>query len=260
MEWIILGSGTLIPDRHRGSAAHLLVGEPGAALFDSGSGTKDRIALAGVAFERVSHLLYSHAHLDHWADLLSLLFYRANSPRDRRTAGQTVVGPPGFSAMVQQVARAASPSLIEDNADVRWIDLEVGTTLDAGWFRVCPYTMSHGGQNAVGYRVEGEQGSATWSVAYSGDCAPSDGLRALAAGVDCLVCECSLPESRRVDNHMTPQGVRALGEHAHPGRIVLTHLYPEVLEPGIIEEAFEGYAGQVVVGYDGLRIGLTPGA
>jgi len=116
--------------------------------------------------------------------------------------------------------------------------------------------MSHCDLNALGWRVEG--GSGGGSVAYSGDTAPCESLVEMARDVGCLVCECAFPESSKVPVHMTPESVRRAAEACRPGKLVLTHLYPEVLQPGAIESVFEGYAGDVVIAHDGLRINLGP--
>jgi ribonuclease BN (tRNA processing enzyme) len=119
--------------------------------------------------------------------------------------------------------------------------------------------MSHGSQYALGYRVQSARGD-TWTAAYTGDTGPCEALFELADAASLLVCECSLPSSRNLATHMTPEAVRALAERVRPGLLVLTHLYPEVLEGGLIERAFEGYAGAMKVGYDGLRVSLADGA
>jgi ribonuclease BN (tRNA processing enzyme) len=104
MEWIVLGTGTATPDRLRGSAAHLLAGNGVAALFDSASSTKDRLPRMGIAFGTLSHMLYAYAHLDHWADVLPLLFYRASAPERDRRPGLVVGGPAEFVELARNVA------------------------------------------------------------------------------------------------------------------------------------------------------------
>lgn len=258
MEWIVLGSGTTVPDKERGSAAHVLRGDGVAALFDCGSGTKDRLARAEVDFGELTHLVHTHTHLDHWLDLLSLLFHRsALAPSDRR-AGIVIAGPPGFCEYVRRIARLAYPPLLDDNADAEWRDISPREpALDAGWFRARAYEVWHGMPSAQAYRIEGIGANGREvSVCYSGDSGYCDGLVTAARGVDCLVCECSLPESKGVAKHLTPALVRRLADAASPRRVVLTHLYPEVLRSGEIEVAFGGYGGKVVVGHDGLVIPL----
>ena len=144
MEWIVLGSGTFLPQADRGAAAHLLVGDGVAALFDSGSGAKERLARAGVSPQQLTHLIYSHSHLDHWADLLSLLFLRAYTPASQRRAAQTIIGPAGFPDMVRRAAREVSSKLVDNNADLVWIEAEPGVAFDAGWFELTARSVEIG--------------------------------------------------------------------------------------------------------------------
>jgi ribonuclease BN (tRNA processing enzyme) len=246
MEWIVLGTGTHVPSADRGSASHLLCDCGKVALFDCGTGAKDRIARAGVAFHQISHIFVTHAHLDHWADLISLLFHRANAPARPKL---TIVAPPGFYAMLQQLTVVVSWSLIDP--DVAFVEPQ--HLVETDWFSVRAFAVSHGKLDAFAYRIETRAGT----LCYSGDTGPCEGLNVAADKADLLVCECSLPASAGVVAHMTPEDVRALAERSRPGLLVLTHLYPDVLQPGVIESAFEGYAGAMKVGSDGLRVALA---
>ncbi|MCK6528473.1 ribonuclease Z [Myxococcota bacterium] len=258
MRFTVLGSGTIVPHPQRGCAGYLLRGDGVAAVLDTGSGTKDRLARQGVRLGEITHFLYSHGHIDHFSDLLVLLFYRVYAPPEDRRPGLTIAGPPGFTAFFHGVARAAWPDLIDANADVEWRDLApADPPLDAGWFSARAFPVSHGHQSAVAWRLEGRAADGRpWSLAYSGDASPCPGLNEAARGVDLLVCECAFPTSRAVPTHMTPGSVRSLAEDARPGLLVLTHLYPEVLAEGLPGPAFDGYSGRVVVAHDGLAIPL----
>lgn len=254
MRWIVLGSGTAVPHPTRGSACHLLRGGSASALFDAGSGCKDRLARAGGSLGSLSHLLFTHAHLDHWADLLTLLFYRSVADPEDRRPGLTVAGPPGFAELVRDVARRIDPDLLDKNHDVRWRDVAPGRPFDGGWFVATAYAVEHGSQRAQAYRVGAQDG--TWAVCYSGDTSPCEGIAQAARGVDCLVCECSFPDGLGRNNHMTPSAVRRLADGAGVRVVVLTHLYPEMLEAPLPGPAFDGFAGSVVVASDGLGVDL----
>ncbi len=251
-EWVVLGSGTAVPHADRGSASHLLCGAGGVALFDSGSGTKDRLASMRIRLGELTHLVYTHAHLDHWADLLSLLFYRAVAPRQDRRPGLVVAGPPGFPDLVREVAQRIDPGLLDDNGDVEWREVAPGRALDAGWFRATAHAVEHGRQRAQAYRVEGPG----MSVCYSGDTGPCEGLDAAAKGAACLVCECSFPDGAGRKNHMTPSAVRDVADRCRVATVVLTHLYPDMDGIGLPGPAFDGFSGRVLVAHDGLRVPL----
>jgi ribonuclease BN (tRNA processing enzyme) len=75
--------------------------------------------------------------------------------------------------------------------------------------------------------------------------------------VDVLVAECSLPESLAWERHMTPAGIAALARAVAPGRLVLTHVYPQLDRnalPALVRGA--GWDGEVMVADDGLTLEL----
>src|SRR3989441_13080280 len=65
-------------------------------------------------------------------------------------------------------------------------------------------------------------------LVYTGDTGPSSELARWATGCDLLLAECSLPEERAMDIHLTPQQAGALAQEAEARRLVLTHFYPPV--------------------------------
>ncbi len=259
VSWTVLGSGTTVPHPSRGCASYLLSGTTDLALFDSGSGTKDRLARHGVRLGQLSNLVYSHGHLDHWADLLTLLFYRIYAPPQDRRPGLVIAGPRGFPDMVKDVARAAYPDLLEKNGDVVWQEiLPGGPGLDGGWFHAQPHAVQHGSQEAQAWRVTGQNAiGKPVTVAYSGDASPCQGLIAAGRDADVFVCECAFPQSQGASAHMTPQGCRELAEVTRPRLLVLTHFYPEMEAEGVPGEAFEGYSGRVIAATDGLVLPLS---
>ncbi|MBW1879464.1 MAG: MBL fold metallo-hydrolase, partial [Deltaproteobacteria bacterium] len=74
MRFIVLGSGTFLPDPARGPAGFLVQFGERTWLVDGGSGTLRRCAQAGVDPRRLDGGFYSHRHPDHCADLVPLLF------------------------------------------------------------------------------------------------------------------------------------------------------------------------------------------
>jgi len=63
-------------------------------------------------------------------------------------------------------------------------------------------------------------------VVYTGDTGPSEALAEFARGCDLLITECSLPDARAIDTHLSPASAAALVRAAGAARVVLTHCYP----------------------------------
>lgn len=257
MQVTILGSGTLVPDDTRRSAAHLIEDEGVRLLLDCGSGTVHGMARHGVAWQALTHVAISHFHTDHTGDLPALLWALKHGVAGGRTERLTLLGPPGLDAILRGMEAAHGDyvldpgfplHVIELEREGRWIDDEAG--LEIRTFPT-PHTTE-----SVAFRVTA--GGA--DVGYTGDTGPSASLGDFFRGVELLISECALDDSTPTDNHLSPASVAAILERARPGTTVLTHVYPVPLVDSLPETVRgHGYRGKVVPGYDGLRIEL-PGA
>ena len=72
----ILGSGSSIPTFNRwhpSIALEMFYDKYFLLLLDAGEGTQLRLMQAGISFMRISHILISHWHADHFAGLIPLL-------------------------------------------------------------------------------------------------------------------------------------------------------------------------------------------
>ncbi len=85
MRLTVLGSGTLIPDAHRGSPGLALEAEGLLCFMDLGSGTLYRARQAGIDIEQLDCILLTHLHPDHTGDLVPLLFAFHTGPMARRS-------------------------------------------------------------------------------------------------------------------------------------------------------------------------------
>jgi len=74
MKVIILGSGTAIPMKDRGSPSLALFVDDHPILFDMGPGTLGRMARLGIGPEKIEKIFLTHFHPDHTADLIHFLF------------------------------------------------------------------------------------------------------------------------------------------------------------------------------------------
>ncbi len=252
----VLGSGTLLPDDDRRSAAHLLDAGGRRILLDCGSGTVHGFERHGVEWSSLTHLVFSHYHTDHVGDVAPLLFALKHGVRPPRTDPLTVLGPPGLHDVWEGLRRAFG-----DHLDDPGFPLEVAEVSRSGSRRVAPglrlsvHPTPHT-ENSVAQRWEGEG----WAVGYTGDTGPDEALGDFLAGVDLLVCECSVPDDSDVETHMRPRDVAALARRAAPRLLVTTHVYPPLVPddvPGLVRE--RGFAGRAVAGSDGVEVVLGGG-
>lgn len=226
MRFVVLGSGTTLPDAARGPAGFLVESGGARVLVDGGSGTIQRLARHGVDARDLDGGVYSHRHLDHCGDLAPLLFTLRVGGAKPRTRDYPIWAGAGFAAYLDDLERLYPGWLRTDRYGVPVTELPLdgpGAALLPGGVRLDTLPANHG-QGALHLRFTDPGGG---SVVFSGDTGWSDHLVALATGADVLVCECAAVEPSAHD-HLNPDEVAALVARARPKRVVLTHLYPDV--------------------------------
>jgi ribonuclease BN (tRNA processing enzyme) len=218
------------------------------------------MAHLGLDWPGITHVVLTHFHADHTADLVALLTAWRYGQLPPRSAPVAVVGPPGTRRFFDLVAATFAPDLAtfvpglevhEVPAGKRWA---AGAGVELECLAV-PHTAE-----SVAWRVT--DGTAT--ITCSGDTGPSAALGAWATGSDLLLLECSLPAAFGVPIHLSPEDCADIAERARPGHLWLNHFYPpvEALDiEGIIARRWDG---AVTRASDGLTIDLaarnaTPG-
>src|SRR5687768_14771792 len=74
MELVTVGTGTVAPSAERVCACHWVARGDLRVLLDCGSGALHRLAQFGLAWDRISHVVLSHFHADHYSDLPMLVY------------------------------------------------------------------------------------------------------------------------------------------------------------------------------------------
>lgn len=230
MIFTVLGSGTSVPDPHRGPAGFLVQVRDRSWLVDGGTGTVQRCARAGVDPRQLDGGFYTHRHPDHCADLVPLLFSMRVGP-PRRLRDYPIWAGEGFAAYVEQLqsvyGRWIAPG---GEVIVHELPLDRSAVVALGELTVTSAPANHAA-GAVHLRFDADGAS----VVFSGDTGPSAALAELARGADLLVCECGGSDEEPVDGHLWPGAIAELVEAARPAEVWLTHLYPHVDEARAIE-------------------------
>ena len=249
--WVVLGAGTILPQRGLGCAGYALdLGpERGLTLFDCGPGTLRSLAERGLALERVERIVVSHFHTDHVLDLLALAFARKNP--DLEAWPLELVGPVGLQAFLERVGRALGG--VERGFDgVRYLEVDPGSGIVSREFE--HYRLStvdtHHMRPALAWRADLAGGG---SVCFSGDSGEVVSVARLAEGVELFCCECSFPEERAQPNHLHPEGAARLAAHAGASRLLLTHFYPSMDPKRARRDAARLFDGTIEVARDGSR-------
>lgn len=250
MRLTILGSGTNVhPTR---AAAGYLVQTDQTFLLDFGPRTLYNLIETGVDRHRITHILFSHFHADHFSDFITFYFdavYHSKSVAPRPDL--TLIGPRGtgrlFKTIISTFPSFKAPALRVTFMEVADRSFWIGKT------RVVPRTVVHSPSlHCVGYRIE----YGGHALAYSGDSQYCENLVRLCGDADLAVLDCSFPANRPGPGHMHAGDCGRVASEAGAQRLVLSHFYPMADRADVIRQAGRTFQGKIVRGKDLLTFKL----
>jgi ribonuclease BN (tRNA processing enzyme) len=244
----ILGSGTCVPSLRRNPCSFLLETGSEKLLFDCGPGVMRRLLEIGVPIGGISHIFISHFHPDHTGELVSILFAMKYPTPVVRQQPLTLVAGQGFNAFFRGL-KAVYGEWIQLPADlftVVELDTEKPDQYTFSSFSVASMPVNHRPES-LAYRIIDADGK---SVVYSGDTDVCEGLRAIAADADLMICEAALPDDQKIDGHLTPSLSGKIAQAAAVKRLVLTHFYPACDHADIENQCRNTYNGPLVLARD----------
>ena len=251
MEVSVIGSGTGVPSLRRGSPGTVIRVGSSTLLLDSGSGTLQRMLRANIDYREVNYLLYSHFHPDHTADLVPFLFASNYGSDEKRTNELKVIGPKGLKQFLEGLKAVYGRWIEPQNYTLSLMEI-VEEEIPFPDFSLQGYYLVHS-ESSVGFRVTSGDGK---TVAYSGDTDFCPNLITLGRDVDLLILECSFPDSRKVDGHLTPTLAGRVAREAGCKRLLLTHLYPPCDDEDIVAVLKDQFSGEVILAEDLMKIVL----
>jgi len=213
MRLIFLGTGSAFPSPTRVQSSLLIERDDHKLLVDCGSGATHRLAQTDTSYTEVDAVLFTHTHLDHVADLSTLIKARwldGNPDLD-------VYGPPGTADVCETLLGVDT---LTERADVTVTELDsTQAAFELGPHHI-EYTETTHSAHCFAYCLDGQ-------LTISGDTAPNKSVFDLADGSELLVHECSFPDGTETAGHTTPtelgQGLSGISVDA----VYLTHLFPE---------------------------------
>ena len=217
MHATVLGTGAARSTGDRYQTGILLESTDRTLLVDAGNGVFQRLAQVEHPAETIDTVLLTHLHLDHVADISSIVKARVLSDHPEFT----IVGPPGTRATITQFLAIDN---LRERADLDIREIEPGTHTIAG-FDVEAVETDHSAY-CLAYRF-GDQ------FTFSGDTEASPDVARLANGCEVLLHDCAYPDSHpNPSNHPTPTSLgRTLREEdVEIDELYLTHLYPDAAD------------------------------
>jgi len=248
----ILGSGTCVPSLKRSSPSILVEIEDKKLIFDMGVGTMRRLLEKGVSISEISHIFFSHLHPDHTGEFAPFIFASKYPKNCRRRFPLGIVGASGFGTFYDNLRDVYGDwiDLGEGMMDIIELNNSSHDHLSMGFADVYTLPMAHI-ESSIGYRLETPNGI---SVVYTGDTDYCKSVVDLARDADLLICESALPDSMKVEGHLTPSIAGKIASEAKVKHLVLTHFYPECDDFDIEKECRTTYTGPLTLGSDLLEI------
>jgi ribonuclease BN (tRNA processing enzyme) len=240
MDVQLLGTGSAIPVADRCQTG-ILAEDGRPILIDCGSGVVHRLAQT-IGVDAVETVLLTHHHLDHVADLPTLV--KARHLRD--DAPTRIVGPRGTHAVVEKLLQ---PDDLYDRASVSVREIAPPAfDLDGTEIRA---TETDHSAYCLAYR---------WGdrFAFSGDSAASEAVAELADGVDVLVHDCAYPDGTETEGHATPTALGQALSSQSIQHVYLTHFYPAAEKRlATMRESVQSHVdAEVHIAADRLTVGV----
>ena len=198
-----------------GACSGYLVRGGGVALWlDCGPGTLANLQ-EHVDLDELDGVVVTHAHQDHWVDLLT---YLTAIKHVRKRTGVPVWSPQRVRDLCETVGGRISPAL-------DWNVVKGGHRVALGGLAISFSRTDHGPET-LAVRVDEAGGR---SLGYSADTGPGWSLSELGPGLDLALCEATIPkESERTVQHLSGRQAGHSAKAAGVGRLVLTHVQPGV--------------------------------
>jgi len=247
-ELIVVGSGTGIPSLRRASPSLVVVSDKATIQVDSGPGSLRKMLEAGITYLDMDLLLYTHIHPDHVADLVPLLFAckYADQPRKKDLL---CLGGEGFLRYYEELKKLYGQWMEAQTYRFRVEELSEKPLLFRNTTITCT-PMAHAPES-IAFRIEFEDGK---SVVISGDTHSTPKLAGFASRTNLLVLECSFPDGKKVEGHLTPALAGKIATESRCKRLLLTHLYPLCDPFDIKEQCQRTFQGELILAADLMRI------
>ena len=149
---VFLGTAAAVPSAERGLPALLVAKGSSRYLIDCGEGTQRQLMHAGLGFRGVTHVLLTHAHLDHVLGLAGLLATFTLYRVDRIVE---IIGSDQSVAFVRRYLADTIEPEHEDGA-YRLRAVSPGPVLEEQGWRLEAFAVAHRDTASLGYRFQDE--------------------------------------------------------------------------------------------------------
>jgi len=249
MKLTILGSGTSAPLLERSNAAYLLEIDNLKFLLDSGAGTIRRLLEAKSDLFDIDHIFYTHLHNDHINDLGAIIW--SNNYGLNRKKLLNLYGPIGFKKYYEILLnKLLKPTKLYFDVNLKELK---NSGIKIGRVTIKTLEIKHSTTTkSIAYRFECKGKS----FVYTGDAEYQESIAKISENCDALLTECSLPDNKKEEGHLTPSLAGRIAAKAGVKHLILTHFYPEVLKTDIKRQCSRNFHGKITLAKDKLAINI----
>jgi ribonuclease BN (tRNA processing enzyme) len=239
----VVGCSPAWPTPGGAQSGYLVEDVGGCVLVDCGPGVLAALRL-GRLWPEPDAIVISHLHLDHWGDLVSWVWGSAAlTDLGHELRRPELWLPPGGEGELEQFARLlGSPGMFETAFPIREYAPQV--PFSVGACTLTAHAMAH--FDTVSYALRLEAGGRT--LAYSGDCGPTERLVEAARRADLFLCEATLSEASADGSprgHLTAEEAISISERAGAAKLLIVHRAAELDVPAGAERAYDGLVCRV---------------
>jgi len=175
------------------------------------------------------------------------------SPPDTRQRTQPLVicGPAGFPKLLSAIDESYNYGLF-----LQPFPLELKEVSSTDRFEILPgleaktFSTPHTNESSA-IRLTDRNGSV---IVYTSDTGYTDELIEFARGAAVFLMECSFYQNKPIEKHLELREAMQIAAAAQPGKLILTHFYPEWDGIDLADEAKKFWSGDTIEAQDGLRI------
>jgi len=253
---VVVGCGTVVPQPDRGGSCYYVELDDARVLMDCGPGATVALPRQSIPWANLTDVVLTHFHADHIGALPGFFFALRHGLAQPRSLPLHVWGPSGTVELFDRLAAAFGEFMLDPGFQIRLHEVDPDDERRlAGGISLRTHKTPHTDES-LAVRLDGARAS----VGYTGDSGPSPTLGRFMRGTDVLICECSLLDSEVGENHLSPSGAARIANESQPDLLILTHVYPHVLERGDLESLVQGAGydtGEIVLAYEGYTVELS---
>jgi ribonuclease BN (tRNA processing enzyme) len=233
VELRFIGSGDAFGSGGRFQTCLHLSGAGDAILIDCGASSLIALKRQGIDPGEIGWILLSHLHGDHFGGLPFLIL---DGQFSRRMRPLTVAGPPGARHRVEAAMEVLFPgsTRVSRRFSTEFLELQERAAATVGPAMVTAFAVEHA-SGAPSYALRVEYGGRV--ITYSGDTEWTESLLDAACGADLFVCE-AYGFEKKIKYHLDYRSLRQHAGRLECGRLVLTHMGPDMLNH-LVEAGFE---------------------